>query len=307
MNRSAAQARLLDRTRPHYGILVLSSLLLCAMPLAGYFLFAWPGDLPHGGRAGLSTVYSFLPDAVLHDRRTQMVCGFLFIAGAIAWVAHRLLPWSAWLTAGSFTGVVALYVENATQLTHVAHLTNMLLLLYALWYHTCRADIAAALRDHRFWRSELYPRWVYSCSVFAVGFFYGMSGLMKWLTSGPRWANGVSMQLWLRVFARDPDSLWTQLVVEDRRIATILQWVALIGETAGFVAIVSRRLRPWIGVLLIGFHLGQIQLFGWGFHANVVILALVFLPFYEWIPRWVSWRESIAGTTESSAAPVSAR
>jgi hypothetical protein len=62
----------------------------------------------------------------------------------------------------------------------------------------------------------------------------------------------------------------------------------LIGETAGFVAILSRRLRPWIGLLLIGFHFGQIDLFGWGFHSNMLILALVFLPFYEWIPRWVA-------------------
>jgi hypothetical protein len=305
MNWSLFLERLGERTRPHYGILVLSCLLICSVPLAGYFLVSWPGNRPHGARIGPATVLSFLPDAVLLDRRTQIACGILFAVGAIAWAAQRFLPWSAWMTALSFTAVVALYAENAIQLTHVAHLTNMMLILYALWYHTCSADIASALRNKRFWRTPLYPRWVYSCSVFAVGFFYGISGLMKWLTSGPRWANGVSMQLWTRVFPRDPDSIWTKMVTDERGLAMALQWGALIGETAGFVAIVSRPLRPWIGLLLISFHIGQIVLFGWGFHANMVILALVFLPFYEWVPRWVAWRESAPRIQESASTPVS--
>lgn len=301
MNRPSPLDRLGERTRPHYGVLVLCSLLVSALPLAGYFLLYWPGHRPHGDRLGPATVLSFLPDAILLDRRAQIVCGVLFFAGAAAWLAHRFLPWSAWLTALSFTGVVALYVENATQLTHVAHLTNTMLLLYALWYHTCREDIAAALREHRFWKTPLYPRWVYSCSVFAVGFFYGTSGLMKRLTSGPDWANGLSMQIWTRLWG-DPSSVWTRWVLADRRFAAALQWAALIGETAGYVAIVSRRLRPWIGLLLIGFHIGQIALFGWGFHANMMILALVFLPFYQWVPRWVARRESVR-TTEKSPDP----
>jgi hypothetical protein len=303
MNRLSPLERLGERTRPHYGVLVLCCLLIAAVPLAGYFLLQWPGHRPHGARTtGPATVLSFLPDAILLDRRAQIVCGVLFFAGAALWLAHRLLPWSAWLTALAFTGVVALYAENASQLTHVAHLTNVILLLYALWYYTCREDIAAALREHRFWRTPLYPRWVYSCSVFAVGFFYGTSGLMKWLTSGPDWANGLSMQLWTRLWG-DPSSVWTQWVLADRTFAAALQWAALIGETAGYVAIVSRRLRPWIGLLLIGFHVGQIAVFGWGFHANMLILTLVFLPFYEWVPRAVARRES-AARSEKTTAPV---
>jgi hypothetical protein len=294
-----------DRTRPHYGVLVLGCLLVSAVPLAAYFLLEWPGGQPHGPRTGPATVLSFLPDALLLDRRCQLACGVLFAAGAVLWAAHRLLPWSAWLTALSFTGVVALYAENATQLTHVAHLTNAMLLLYALWYHACRHDIADALRERRFWRTPLYPRWVYSCSVFAVGWFYGLSGLTKWLTSGPDWANGISMQLWTRLWG-DPDSVWTQLILRDRRFAATLQWGALIGETAGFAAVVSRRLRPWIGLLLIAFHVGQIAVFGWGFHANMLIVALVFLPFYEWVPRWVGSRDTATPAQEPAPASASA-
>jgi hypothetical protein len=284
--------RLNARTQPHYGVLVLVCVLLCSVPLAGYFLLEWPGDRPHGERLRLATVLSFLPDAILLDRRMQLACGIVYAVSAIAWLAQRWLPLSAWLTALSFTAIVALYVENATQLTHVAHLTNEMLFLYALWYQVCWRDIVVALREHRFWRTPLYPYWVYACSVFAVGSFYGTSGLMKWLTSGPGWANGVSMQLWVRIWG-DPASVWTQMVLDDRRFALAMQWAALIGETAGFLAIVSRQLRPWIGLLLIGFHIGQIALFGWGFHANMLILALVFLPFHEWIPRWIAQRRAL--------------
>jgi hypothetical protein len=292
--------RLGDRIRPHYGVLVLATTLICALPLAGYFLLEWPGERPHGGRLRPATVLSLLPDAILLDRRLQMAFGCLFVASSGAWLAHRLLPWSACLAALSFAAVVGLYIENATQLTHVSHLTVEILLLYALWYFVCRRDIAAALRERRFWRTPLYPRWVYSCSVFVVGSFYGTSGLMKWLTSGPGWANGVSMQLWTRLWG-NPGSVWTQMVLDDRRFAAALQWAALIGETSGFVAIVSRLLRPWIGLLLIAFHIGQIALFGWGFHANMLLIALVFLPFYEWVPRWVARREAVRDFKQAPA------
>jgi hypothetical protein len=99
----------------------------------------------------------------------------------------------------------------------------------------------------------------------------------------------------------NPDSFWTELVLGDRRIAVAMQWAALIGETAGFVAIVSRALRPWIGLLLIGFHVGQIALFGWGFHANMILLALIFLPFQEWVPRWVDRRERRRNSSKNAA------
>jgi hypothetical protein len=285
-------------------MLVLACLLVCAFPLAGYFLMAWPGNLPHGRRVGPATIFSWLPDPILCDRRVQIAFGLLFGISASAWAAQRLLPWSAALTALAFTATVAFYAENATQLTHVAHLTNVLLVLYAVWYVTCRAEIKKALQTGRFWQTALYPRWVYSCSVFAVGYFYGISGLMKWLTSGPGWANGVSMQIWVQLFSRDPYSYWTQLVLSDRRLAMALQWAALIGETSGFVAILSRTLRPWIGLLLIAFHVGQIVLFGWGFHANMIILALVFLPVYEWMTRWIDRRQPAPRKETPAAAPA---
>jgi hypothetical protein len=278
-----------ERSRPHYGQLTLWTLLACALALCAYFQTHHGGPHPRGPRTGPATVLSFLPDAVLLDRRVFAACGLLFAAGAPLWAARRCLPWSAWLATLSFTLVVALYLESSSQATHVAHLTNTLLIVYLMWYQFYDADIRTALREGRFWRTALYPRWAHALSVFAVGLFYGLSGLAKWSQSGLGWPNGTSLQLWATLWG-DPESFGTRLILSSRPLAAGLQWATLIGETGGLVAILSTRLRPLVGLLLIGFHAGSIGVFGWGFHANVAILALVFLPCSTWVPRLVARR-----------------
>ena len=68
------------------------------------------------------------------------------------------------------------------------------------------------------------------------------------------------------------------MILDQRWIALTLQYSTLIGETGGLLAIVSRWARPVIGLLLIGFHIGAISVFSWGFHANVAMLILFFFP-----------------------------
>ena len=130
--------------------------------------------------------------------------GFLSLAACCGWAGCASLVGLA--DEPFLHGVVALYVENVTQVTHVAHVTNMLLLLHALWYQCYHREIRAALLQRRFWTTRLYPQWVHALGVFYLGLFYGLSGLMKLLTSGPSWANGVSLQLWTNLWG-DPDSL----------------------------------------------------------------------------------------------------
>jgi hypothetical protein len=294
-----------ERSRLHYGLLVLLTLLVCGGVLCAYFVFYRPEPGAAAERAaGPATWLSWLPETALHWRPLSWLCGGLFMAGAVLWAAQRALPWSGWLTALSYNAAVALFLENARQATHVGHITGMMLLLYALWYQLYSADIRAALAAGRFWIAPLYPRWVAGAGVFYLGLFYGLSGVMKWLTSGPGWANGVSLQLWAQLFG-DPHSWFTQAILGDRRVAVLLQWAALIGETSGLLAVISRRARPWVGLLLLSFHLGQIAVFGWGFHANMILIVLLFFPFDEWIPRWVARLEK-AGIAQHETATVGA-
>lgn len=277
-----------EKTRPHFGQLTLWVLLLCAQPLAYYFVTHW-GQHVKGPRTGPATVLSFLPDSVLLSPLSIQVSGVLFTLGSLLWLAQVFVPWSGWLTSLAFTAVVALYVENATQVTHVAHVTNMLLLLHALWYHLYRNEIRGSLATGCFWSTALYPRWVHAAGVFYLGLFYGMSGLLKLLTSGPGWANGVSLQLWAHLWG-EQDSVWTRFILEHRSLAVAMQYATLVGESSGLLAIFSRRLRPFIGLTLIGFHVGAICVFKWGFHANALMLALFFLPCDRWVgalvERW---------------------
>lgn len=290
-----------ERSRPYFGQLTLWLLLICAQPLCCYFLYNWRGPLSDlGQRTGPASILSFLPDAILLSRLSILILGGLFVLGSLLWLVQVWIPWSGWLTSLSFTGVVALYMENATQATHVAHATNMMLLLHALWYHCYRQEIRTAVAEGRFWTTPLYPRWVHALGVFTLGMLYGLSGLMKLLTSGVSWANGVSLQLWTNLWG-DKGSLFTPLLLEHRWIARLLQIVTLVGETGGFLAIVCRWCRPVIGLMLIAFHVGAISVFRWGFHANLVLLILFFLPCDRWIPALVDFLERRARPTAPTA------
>ena len=283
--------RLGDRTRPHYGQLVLWTLLFCSSALCCYFVFWWGDKRTSDLRTTAPTsLLSFLPAGLLLNPWPIRVCGALFAAGAVLWAARRFVPYSAWLTALTFNAVVALYLENSSQETHVAHVAGAFLLIYALWYHFYGREIRDADREGRFWAVALYPRWVYSLSVFYLGLFYGLSGFNKIAVSGLGWANGASLQLWAELFG-DKGSVFTQIILSSRTAAAAMQWAALAGECGGLVAVVSRRLRPFVGLLLIGFHIAQISVFGWGFYTNMFMLALVFLPAYAWTPRAVAWWE----------------
>jgi hypothetical protein len=278
------------RSRPYYGQLTLWLTLLWALALAGYFVITFADAQAHGPRLGPISFISFLPDSILLNAISLDICAVVFVVAAICWVSQTLIPYSSWAAALSFTCLLAIRHENATQLTHVGHMTNMMLLIYALWYHFYAPDIRAALAAGAFWQTPLFPRWVYQLSLFYVCLFYGFSGWTKLLTSGPGWANGVSMQIWVHLF-KASDSIWSQLILDNRYAARGLQAATLIAEAGTPLALFFPRLRPLFGLALIGFHYGAIAVFGWAFHGNVIAVALVLLPTAQWVEWAVRYAE----------------
>jgi hypothetical protein len=272
---------LLRRSNPRFGQVTLWAILICAAFLATYFLAnATQGRVGHQ-RQWPVTVFSFLPDRVLFWRPAQWMFAALFAVNALLWVFRLGVPWTGWLTALGFTGTIALYVENHVDLTHTSHVTCMFLWIYALWYHV-EADALCSTPWWDFWDAPLYPQWAFSLGVFYLGLFYGMSGWMKFLTSGPGWANGVSMQLWAEMWG-DRSSPLTWLILRHRWVSQWMQTATLVAECAAPLAIVSRWARVVLGLLLISFHIGAISVFSWGFHANAVLIALHFFPVREWL------------------------
>lgn len=273
-----------ERSRPYYGQVSLWVLVVSAFCLSSYFLTEYRGMPADGVHTGPVSVLSWLPESVLLNPTLFYACGALFVAGAVLWLAQVLVPWSGWLTAAAFSGMLALYFETVPQVTHVAHATNMVLWIYALWYHFYAAEIRTALAEGRFWTTPLCPRWLHALTVFYLGLFYGMSGLMKFSTAGFGWGNGVTMQLWVSLWGLP--GYWTDVILADRSAARMMQFSTLLIEMSGLVAIVSWRLRPLIGLGIIGFHYGAIAVFGWAFHFNAILIGVSFLPFWWWLPRW---------------------
>jgi hypothetical protein len=75
-------------------------------------------------------------------------------------------------------------------------------------------------------------------------------------------------------------------MINNRPLVVGLQWLTIIFETAAIVGLFSRRLRPWIGAMLLSFYVGVVLTFDYGFHLNLVLTALFYLPFDAWIPQW---------------------
>ncbi len=276
---------LLRRSTPLFGQITLWVTLLCCSSLAVYFLANATHGQPAGPRQWPVTVFSWLPDRVLAWPPAQWAFAALFYASALLWAFRLAVPYSGWLTAIGITGTISLYVENHVDLTHTSHVAVMFTWIHALWYHVEAENIRRASADGTFWRAALYPEWVYWLGLSYIAMFYGFSGWLKLLHSGPGWANGVSMQIWTHMWG-DPSSPFTGLILRHRWIAQVMQVLTLIAEAGAPLAIISRRARVVLGLLLIGFHIGAISVFKWGFHSNAVLIALHFLPVREWLQRW---------------------
>ncbi len=147
---------------PHYGQLVLWTVLACSFLLCYYFEFYYGNKRASDLRTGPVSVLSFLPDAILLNRGVVIACGVVFAGAALLWAFRYLIPWSSWAAALSFNAVVAAFtLENSSRETHVAHVAGGFLLIYALWYHFYAKEIRdASTGENRFWRTALYPRWV---------------------------------------------------------------------------------------------------------------------------------------------------
>src|SRR5262249_55715642 len=122
---------LLQRSRPHFGIISLAIVIVSGLSLDAYFLTHRPTSALPRARAEFVSPLSLLPDAVVLDERIYQVCACVYFVAGTLWLAQKLVPWSSWLAALSFTLAMCLHFEKTDQLTHVAHLTCMLLLIHA--------------------------------------------------------------------------------------------------------------------------------------------------------------------------------
>lgn len=263
---------------PRFAQLVTWFLLAVGLVLACQFY-----PMHEGPRTGPSSVLSFLPESVRGDVRLFALFRGMLVVGGALWLFQRALPWSCWLTTLGFTGLWSMHVENTWANAHIFHCTNMLLVLQSAWQTLYAREIAAAHAAGTYWTTPLYPRWVYLTGLAYLGLFHTYAGLAKLIYSGPDWANGVSLQLWVHMegYSWSPT---TWLLLSSRTAAKWLQVLTLVAETAGILGLIP-RLRVAVGLLLLAFYFGVIVTFPYGFAINAGLVALYFLPIERWLER----------------------
>jgi len=274
------------RSLPHFNQLVVWCLLATAAILAVWPMF----QIRAGQRHGHATLLFWLPDAWLDSPAMFWLFRVVLTAGIVLWVFNRAVPWSCWLTTIGFTGLWSMHVENTYNTSHIFHMANMLLVIQSIWYTADSATIKDALATGSFWTTPLVPRWVSLASIAYIGLFHTAAGLSKLTESGPGWASGTSLQIWTYLWGYSW-SPTTHAIVGSRTFTRILQIATLVFETAGVLALVP-RLRPWIGLGLVGFYIGVLATFDYGFQFNALFTGLYFLPCEAWISSWVARRKT---------------
>lgn len=248
----------------------------------------WGFSIETGPRQTPSSVLSYLPPSLLSSEWPFHVFRAMLWAGMLPWMFGRLLPWSCWTTTIGFIGLWSMHLENTTDGAHVFHASAMMLIVQSFWRTSLAGEIAAAQKAGTLWSTPLYPRWAFWLGLFYLGWFHTLAGLAKFYESGIGWANGTSLQLWVHWDAY-PWSPARAIICQHKGLATFLQALTLVFETAGILAL-AKRLRPWIGLGLLGFYAGVLITFPYGFQFNAALTALYFLPFDDWIPKWVARR-----------------
>ncbi len=257
-----------------HAIVVYAATLFCG----AYYLLTVHPRRAWAPAADVVTLLWWITDGVRYSPATPRLCAAAF---ALCLVVLPLRPvLAAWGAGLAYLGGMSVCLESWTFVDHTLQLTA-LVLVYAAAAITVERQAIAACPRRELWRTALAPAWFIGLSRLAVGGFYMWSGLGKLTVSGLGWANGLSLQLWVLAFG-SPGSHVGGWLVEHREAARFLQAAVLALELAALPALAFKATRVAVGVGLIAFHLGQQILFGWAFHANTALLALLYLPVDEW-------------------------
>ena len=263
-----------DRATPRFGQISIWVLLSYAIVLA-----LTPIEFDLGSRSETpATIFSWLPTSLIQNPTFFTSVRVALIASAVLWAMRIWIPLSCWATVILFTLMWSLRMENLTNGAHIFNVTNMLLVIHAMWFHFYRDEIKAGIARGTFWADRNYPRWVFWLSIFYLGWFHSLAGFTKLACCGFGWGNGTSLQLWVNLFGWKA-SPFAQLILFDSRLTAVLQTGALVIECLSILAVFHWSVRYLVGLGLFGFYFGVLGTFvTFGFHFNAILVALFLLP-----------------------------
>ena len=286
---------LVERASLRFGIWSVRILLVVVILIA-----VFPIEFSVGPRsAEPATIFTWLPAGLLRNGMFFTLVRIGLVAAAVMWWLRIWTPVICWLTVVLAMLLWSLRMENLTNGAHVFNVANMLLVVHAMWFQFYHREINAALackaqtiKDDDSSTVELkkkhehlqrcYPRWVFMLCLFYLGWFHSLAGFNKILSSGFGWGNGVSLQLWTKLFGWDP-SPFGQLLLFDARLTAWMQTGALLIECACILVVFNRWLRYGLGLALFGFYMGVLTTFvSFGFHFNALLVVWYLLPVDWW-------------------------
>ncbi len=281
-----------------FGVLTVRVLLLMTI---GMSLLPFEPS-PNAMTGGDVTFLSRVPQEELRD--PLVVYGFqvVVVLASVFWLLNWLSPWSCWVVVASFAGLSALRIENSTELCHSYWLLWMLLVVHALWYSFYSSPVRS---NGPVGTNQNYPAWVYFLCVLVLAWFHTLSGVGKWMAADPDWANGwkwadgVSLQMWLQMYG-NPDSRLVRFLLQEVDVARVVQQAILVIELTAILAVLTPTLRRFVGVALVVYYGFFLHCFvdwdsvlgKWGVGAETVEVvngASFPLMSYGFFLFWVCW------------------
>lgn len=171
------------------------------------------------------------------------------------------------------------------EIPHSPNLIGMTLLCFglAIWF---------------FDKPEQRWRFTFGSMIFFIGLGYTSAAFSKMIGTGPTWADGHHLWLWIGekgtdILSREgvfEANFIQEMALQSAGIATLYLLIGWITELAGFTMWFP-RLRPWIVAATIGMHLGITLTMNIRFDLFVMQLVLIGFPWYLLLNR-LSWVHS---------------
>ena len=134
-----------------------------------------------------------------------------FYGSSLLWIFGVRRKITSALSCSLLLIATSLHLQSVSGMDHTITLLSQFLLLLTLWTffywekgQTLKGTIA-------------YPSWLIELSVLFLVIHYFGSGITKLIDSGPEWANGNSLQLWLFVWAKE--SWLRNVFIENHTLA----------------------------------------------------------------------------------------
>jgi len=244
----------------------------------------------NGQLSGLSTGGGWFDSATFqalwyHPWTWNVVRGTVCVAACL-WSLSIGVPVTGWLTVLGYLCVASWRVHNPAIPDPTCSYVFWILAIHAAWYHVYRRQLRGTDPWDAWLDRQNYPNWVPFLCVYSIGLAATMSGLQQVLLFGSPLSGGLSLQVALRASA-NLDSWLVQYLIGDRSAAAFVYVCLVTIQCLAFLAICFRRLRTAVGIGLMTVHMFDCLAFGSPAVSNLLLIALVLLPWQEAAPVWL--------------------